>query len=372
MWLVCSRLLRACRISFAVCVLLVVITSVAYSQSPPKGIDWKDNILAGGRDATSRHIPIMMFVAEDDAGTQAMSTNLEDPKVTSMLKHFACVFISRSRDEHAWRQAFVPWMVPNAAATYATPLLVFGDPQGKPRQEYRIEGGKLKVEELLKHLEKVLKELAPDEAKAIMAEELKALPLHEICKRLSDSVTFLEKNLSSETRVQFTEEVRSAIETCKFVKERLVELKDKEKQAQATERLKDLEKHLKELAKFTGKEKDKEKEKYGDYLKKAREAVDGLTSLIPVPPIEMETLVCKAIPLAKQVATVYELEYALKKIEFVKEVSFEKTNETFKVEEVEYKISVFTITYQKGKVKKEDIEKVFKEHYYEAKWETSK
>jgi hypothetical protein len=363
---------RLFRNTLAICVLLVLFASSAYSQTPPKGIDWKNSIQSGRTQATSRHVPIMMFVAQDDKGTIDMTASLEEPRVTTILKHFVCVFISRDNDPDSFWSAFVPWIVPNARAQYHTPLLVFGDTQGKPRQDYRSEGANLKPEELLKHLQKVLKALAPDEAKAVLEEELKALSLYELSKRLSDSVAFLEKNLASKTQAQFVDEVRFATEICKFLNQKLEELKDKEKQTQAAEHLKELQKILKELTKFTGKEKDKEKEKYDDYLKKTREAVDKLTSIIPAPKIETETLVCKAIPLARQVATVYELEYGIKQLGFVTNVSFEMTKEPYKVENVEYKIAVFTITCDKNKIKKDEIEKVFKEHYYEAKWVTDK
>jgi hypothetical protein len=370
MQLVCGLPFKVCRNSFAICILLVLLTSVAYSQTPPKGINWKNTIQSARTDATSRHIPIMMFVAQDDQGTIDMTTSLEEPEVTAMLKHFVCVFISRDHDPNSFWNAFVPWIVPHKRAQYRTPLLVFGDEKGRPFQEYRIEGVTPKPEELLKHLEKVLKALAPNEAKTVIAEKFKAMPLHEICKYLSDSISFLEKNLSSETQTQFVDEARASIETCKSLKDRLGELTDKEKQAQATERLKEIQKNLKELARFTGKEK--EKEKFVECLKKAREAVDALTSLFPPLPIETETLMCKAIPTAQQVATIYELEYGLKQLKFVTKVSFEKTDEDFKVGNTGFKIAIFTITCDKNKMKKDEIEKVFQEHGYEAKWLTDK
>jgi hypothetical protein len=346
--------------------LFIVTASVALAHSPPPGIDWKEDLPAGKLEAASRKLPIMMYVADDNAGSKAMTASLQDPKVTRMLRHFVCVFVSRSHKLPNFQRSYVPWIAATPQTTFQPPLLVFGDSAGNAKQEYRIEGKSLGATELLAHLEKVLKALAPDEAKKATGQGLKSMNLGEFCERLDISVTFLENNLVKEKLILFLQEVSSALETCKYLKPKLRKIKDKEKRKEATGHFKKLENSLKKLAKYRGKEKDDEK--YEGYLKEAREALESLATAVKSIKIETDTLTCRAVPRNKKPSSQDDLKSELEKLDYVTKVSLEETEETVKVQGEEFKITVFTITCEKGKASKSKIERLFKKSGYLAKW----
>jgi len=347
-------------------ILTVIAVSIAFAHNPPPGIDWKEDLPSGKTEAASRKLPIMMYVADDNAGSTTMSASLQDPKVTRMLRHFVCVFVSKSYKLPNFQRSYVPWIAATPQTTFSAPLLIFGDASGNAKQEYRIDGKSLGAAELLAHLEKVLRALAPDEAKKATGQGLKSMNLGEFCERLDISVTFLESNLVKEKLTLFMQELESALETCKYLKPKLRKIKDKETQKKATAHFKELESYLKKLAKYRGKEKDTEK--YEGYLKKAREALDGLTEEIKNIKIETDTLSCRAVPRNKKPSAHEDLKTELEKLDFVVEVSLEETDETVKVQGEEFTITVFTITCEKGKASRVKMERVFKKFGYLPKW----
>lgn len=355
-----------CRRLVVVLVLLFAVASIAQGASPPPGIDWKEDLQSGKAAGAARKTAIMMFVADDGAASTALAKSMQDPKVMRMLRHFVCVFVSRSYNLQKFQQSYVPWIAATPQTTFQPPLLVFGGPDGNARQEYRISGKSLKPAELLLHLEKVLRALAPNEAKTATSAGLKSMTLAEYCARLDHSVSFLEANLTREKLALFMQEVQSALDTCKFLKAKLRRMKDKAKQAQANKHSKDLEKYLKKLARYRGKEK--EQEKYEGYLEKTREALNGVTTAVENQVIETELLNCKAVPRSKKPGSLDALKSDLEKLDCVVEVSYEETDETVKVQGEEFKIAVFAVNFEKGKVKKFDVEKTFKKHNYRAKW----
>ncbi|MCX7704475.1 MAG: hypothetical protein N2234_10355 [Planctomycetota bacterium] len=344
----------------------VLVPVVLYAHPPPKGIDWKDEIQAGKTEASSRKVPIMMYVAGDNANSEALSQSMQDPKVVRMLRHFACVFVSQSHNLQKFQQSYVPWIGATPQTTHTPPVLIFGDPAGNPRQEYRVEGKSLKVEELLAHLEKVLRSLAPEEAKLATEESLKTMTLLEHCKRLELSLEFLEKNLSAEMLVQFQEEIRSALHTLDSLEGKLKRLKGGDAKVKAIEKLKELEKTFQKLSKYKGTEK--EKKEYDNYIKKAREHFDSLVEIVKRVEGDKEVMCFKAVPRSKKVSREEEVKSALEKIEKVIEVSFERTEETVDVEGEKKRVSIFRVTCEKGKVSRSEIAQVLDKCGYEVRW----
>lgn len=350
----------------AVCVMLVLIASGAYALNPPKGVAWRDDLQTGKAEAAARRVPIMMYVAGDDPNSTTTSQSLQDPKIIRMLRNFACVFISKSHNQQKYQASYVPWIGVTPQTTHSPPVLIFGDPAGKVHQEYRKEGKPLKPAEVLAHLEKVLRSLAPKKARALRGETLKTMTLPEYCKRIEGSQAFIEESLSPEKVALVRMEAGAGLDTCKYLKKKLNKIKDKKKKAEAFKYSRILEKYLKKLVKYKGREKDQDK--YEEYVEKAREALDDLKSVIESIKVETETLKYKAVPRRKGAGADDALRSDLEKLGHVTQVTFEKTEESAKVDGTELKVSVFTITCERDTVKKADIEKVFKKHGYEGLW----
>lgn len=345
---------------------VLLLTQAAFAHNPPPGIDWKEDLPSGKTEAAAKKLPIMMYVADDNANSTTMSQSLQDPKVTRMLRHFVCVFVSRSYKLPNFQRSYVPWIGATPQTTHSAPLLIFGDASGNANQDYRVEGKSLGAAELLVHLEKVLKVLAPDAAKNATGEGLRSMSLGEFCQRLDASVTFLENNLVPEKLTLFLQEVKSALETCKFLKPKLRKIKDKPLQTQALGHHKELEKHLKDLASYRGREK--EQEKFEALVAKAREALTEMTSAIGDIKIETETLTCRAEPRSTKPGSREELQAELEKLDYVQSISIEETSETVKVRGEELAVAVFAITCEKGKASRSELERLFRKHGYNAKW----
>ncbi len=356
----------ACGCPIIVIILLLGAASAAFAQSPPPGIDWKEDLPTGKQEAAARKLPIIMYVADNNANSQTISASLQDPKVTRMLRHFVCVYVARNYKLPNFQRSYVPWIAATPQTTHQSPLLIFGDAAGNAKQEYRIEGKSLGAKELLSHLEKVLRALAPDEAKKATGAGLKSMDLGEFCERLDISVTFLKNNLVKEKVALFLQEVESALETCKYLKLKLRKIKDSKQQKDATEHFKKFESSLKKLAKFRGKEK--ENAQFEEYLKEAREALDGMAAVIKNIKLETDTLVCHAVPRDKKPSSHDDLKTELEKLDYVVEVSLEQTDETVKVQGEEFKVTAFTITCEKGKASKPKLERLFRKYGYLAKW----
>jgi hypothetical protein len=347
-------------------VVLFGVARVAYAAQPPQGISWKEDIQSGKTEAGSRKVPIMMYVAGDNANTETLSKTMQDTRVIRMLRHFVCVFVSQSYNLQKFQMSYVPWIGATPQTTHTPPILIFGDPAGNPRQEYRIEGKGLGPDELLAHLEKVLKALAPEEAKMATDESLKSMTFEEYLKRLKISLDFLKDNLSVDMLVQFQEEVKSALQVCEYLKQKLGKLKNGDDKTRATDSLKAIQNYLQKLAKFKGKEK--EKEEYEGYIKKAHEYFDDLSRMIATIESVKETVTVKALPNSAKVSAGEQIKSDIEKLEGVLDVSFEVTDETVEVQKVKHKVIVFRITCEKGKDIKQEIERILAKHGYKANW----
>jgi hypothetical protein len=167
---------------------------------------WLDSAAAAGRDAASRGTPIFLVVVENDANARAITAVLEDAAVIRVLRHFSCAFLSRFRDRNMFEASYIPWIGATADTPFYAPALIFGEPGGKPRPEYRMEGKVPPASELIRHLERVLKDLAPAEAQKGRAAELGSATLQDLLARLADSCSFLADQARPDRATAFREE----------------------------------------------------------------------------------------------------------------------------------------------------------------------
>jgi len=235
----------------------------AHAQTPPIGPLWKYTAADGKTEAASKSMPILIFVAGNDANSQTISKSFSDPAVVRLTKHFACVFLGKDYDKGKFQQSYVPWIGPTPQTSHSPPCLIFGDSQGNPRADLRSEGKGLSAADLAKHLQKALDLLAPEGSLKAKIERLEASKLAEIVKTLEESLTALDSKLSETTIEDYKTELDWASLVSKYVDPKQKEIKDKEARSAAAKALKDLKKALTDLGKFRGKDVDKFRELIG-------------------------------------------------------------------------------------------------------------
>jgi hypothetical protein len=235
----------------------LVAPALLHAQTPPLGPTWKRTAAEGKSEASSKGIPILIFVAGGDANSQTMGKSFEDPGVVRLTRHFACVFLGKDYDRTNFQQSYVPWIGSTPQTTHSPPCLIFGDSQGNPRADLRIEGKGLSPADLTKHLQKALDALAPSQSFKAKLEALEAAKLGGILKTLGESLAALDAKLSESTVEEFKEELAWASLVARYVEPKLKEIKVREARAEAAKALKDLKKALSDLGRFRGKEVDK-------------------------------------------------------------------------------------------------------------------
>lgn len=246
---------------------------LVWGQTPPVGPTWKRTAVEGKADASSKGVPILIFVAGSDPNSQTMSKSFEDTAVVRLTRHFACVFLSKDYDRTNFQQSYVPWIGPTPQTTHSPPCLIFGDAQGNPRAELRVEGKGFSPAELAKHLQKALDVLAPGQSVKAKIEALEAATLAGIVKTLNESLTTLEAKLTENTVDEFKEELAWASLVARYVEPKLKGIKDREARAEAGKALKDLKKAVSDLGRYRGKDTDK----FRETLSAARAALEELS-----------------------------------------------------------------------------------------------
>lgn len=261
--------------AFAWCwaVAIGAVPSLALAQTPPVGPTWKRTAGEAKSEASSKGIPILIFVAGADANSQTTGKSFEDPAVVRLTRYFACVFLSRDYDRANFQQSYVPWIGPTPQATHSPPCLIFADAQGNLRAELRVEGKGFSPVDLAKHLQHALDTLAPNLSLKAKIEALEAAKLTEIVKILDESLAALERKLTETTVDEFKNELEWATLVARHAEPKLKEIKDRESRAEAGKALKDLKKALSDLGRFRGKDVDK----FRTALSGARAALEQLS-----------------------------------------------------------------------------------------------
>jgi len=335
-------------------------------MNPPAGIAWKETLQEGKTEAGQKKLPIIMFVADDNANSSTLASAFQAPKVVQISRYFVCVFVCKTYKLQNFQQSYVPWIAVTAQTTFSPPVLIFGDSSGNAHQEFRVEGKALGGKELFAQMEKVLKKLAPNAARGISGSGLKSLTLTEFCEKMETSLTTLENNLSAERLALFREEAKLALETMKHFKSKLRKIKDKEAKEKAEKNAKELEKSLKSVGRYRG--GDKEAEKTREHFMKARESLAGLKAAVENIRIETEVLTCRVQPRNKKPVSFEELKAGLEELDYVMGVEITPTDETVKIQGEEFKVAVCAITCEKGASSKSEIERTIRKHGYQPDW----
>ncbi len=232
----------------------------------------------GKTEAAKRNVPLLIYVGDAGGTSQQLTKSFEDPAVVRILSHFACVYLAKDYDKSKFQLSYVPWIGATPQTSHRPPVLIFGDPKGNARAEFRVDGKPLTVNELSAHLNKVLAAIAPAEGQRSKIETLEAAKYADLLKMLGDSLGTLENNLSETSLTAFSEELQWAGNIVKYAESKLAkEIKDKDAKKKAAGLFGDLKKLHSQLAKFKGKDPDKFKE----HLSKAREAHKALLEITP-------------------------------------------------------------------------------------------
>jgi hypothetical protein len=237
--------------------------------APPKGTTWKDTADAGKSEASSKGLPLLIFVVQNNSSCQSTCQAMEDPKIAAILKSFVCVFLSRDYDKAKFQSSYVPWIGPTPQTTHRVPLLIFADSKGNAQQGLRSEGKSMTVADLEKHLNKVLDTVAPERAAQNRQAALAAAKLSENCGTLDESLSEAEANMSSDKLTAYRQELEWLGSVLTSIEIKIKEIKDKKERDKANPLLKDLKKQAAALEKYRGKEKELEPAKAA--LAKARE-----------------------------------------------------------------------------------------------------
>jgi hypothetical protein len=250
---------------------------VAEGQSaPPKGVTWKNTLADGKKEAATRKMPILMFVGGGANGA-TLAKNLEDPKIVEFLKYFVCVFVSRDYNLSNFQSSYVPWIGATPQTRFSPPCLIFGDKDGNAQQQFRLEGKAPSVNELIKHFEKVMQVLTPENSQKAKLKKLVKATAAEAVEFLAEPLEGIGEKLEEGDRDGVKEELKWAGTVLGYVEKKFKKIKDSKDRKKAAGLVKAMKRQFTLLKRSRGTDTERPLKD----LAKAKEILEEMREIAP-------------------------------------------------------------------------------------------